>query len=834
VNGLARSLIGELWQDLRYAFRQWRLAPVFTLTALLVLAAGTGATLALFGLFDALVVRPLAVPHPGELVAFSAVDPKRPFYANMTPLDAFEPFRRGQAVFSHVAAYLDGSEVVETNGVLAEARLAFVDESYFDVLEVGPQIGRLITADDMKSGAHVVVMSDGEWRRHYAGNPGVVGQIIRLQAKPFTVVGVASPRFSGLEVDAAAAFALPISTARELFASEGLNADEPVPLGYGVGRLRPGLTLADARAQLQSLWPAIRQTVVPANFKGAERDEFLSLQLDVTSAARGFSMTRDWYAAPLSLLAAATAWLLIVVCANLAGLMLARAISRQGEMAIRAALGASRARLIRQWLTEGLLLSITGTALGLPIAWWGARVLAHLIYSIWAEDPSFRLDLAPDWRVTVAVIGSAIVTGLVIALGPAWRASRRPSPHGTRLTMSAGTSRWTDRLLTGQVALALVMLVGAALFARNLSSLRHINPGFRTVGTSIVEMSPQPGRNLKQDPVAYSHTLHDRLMALPGVQAVAFSDVAPVWGFAPGEDKTVVAPAEAPPEAGGVESTFVSISPGFFQALDIPFRAGRDIQWSDGPGRRRVGIVSTRLAEKLFGRDDPIGRRIRAGSSPEMREIEIVGVSSDARLADLHTTEPLFVFLPMLQAIHEEARAPQVIVVRWTGAFGPLQPMIAREVQSLGQSVAYEQVTVGQQIERSLLRERLLAIGGYGFGGVAIAVVAIGLFGLLASSVAARTREIGIRSALGASSTTIQLMIVKRSARIALAGIAIGLPLTWVATRPLGGVLTAIGARDVVSLAIAVAAIVCASLLAAWWPARRAAGVDPMTALRAE
>jgi predicted permease len=826
------SLVQDVAQDVRYGLRQWRLSPIFAATALVVLAAGSGANLALFGVLDALVLRPLPVHHPNELVAFSSFNPKDPVEANLAPLDAFEPFRRAQTVFSHVAVYYGGGVTVQHDSVFSDVGVAFVDESYFDVLQVGARLGRLLTSDDLKNAARVAVMSDNEWQRSYSRSPDVVGKVVQLHGRPFTIAGVAQPGFCGLRTDGEVAYALPITTMRSLFASEGLGTDYPVSFSYGVGRLRPGVTIEQARAELQSFWPAIRQSVVPPNLKGGERDDFLALELRVESAARGFSDTREWYATSLSVLAAATAWLLLVACANLAGLMLSRAILRQGEVAIRSALGASRGRLARQWLTEGLLLSATGTALGLPIAWWSARVLSRLLFMIWAPDPSFRLDLSPDWRVIAVVVTSVLVTGVVVGLGASWRASRRTTMSGMRLTTDASTSRWVDGLLIGQVAIALVLLMGAALFARSLSHLRGVSPGFRTSGTAVAEIAFQPGRNPKIDPVAYSLALRDRLMTIPGVQSVAFSDVAPAWGFAAGEEKVLVAPAGA--ASGEVEATFVSISPDFFRTLEIPLRAGRDFTWKDDADHPRGAIVSSRLAEKLFGGLDPIGRDIRFGSAPELQRIAIVGVSADARLADMHTREPLFVFLPMLQARTAIGRAPEAIEIRWTGAFGSLQPRIAREVQSLGQDFVYDQAMMSERIEKSFLRERLLVAGGYGFGVTAIAIVVIGLFGLLASSVAARTRELGIRAALGASSPSLQWLVVGRAVRIAAIGVAIGFPLMWITTRELSDLLTGVGAHDGPSVTLAIVLLVAASLASAWWPARRAARVDPIRALRAD
>jgi predicted permease len=828
-----RLLAAEVGQDVRYGFRQWRRSPIFTATMLIILAAGTGANLALFGLFDALLLRPLPVRAPDQLVAFSALDPKHPAWANLAPFETLQPFRDAQTVFSDVSASFFSGATAEQDGVFADVPIAFVDASYFRVLRVGARQGRLISVDDVNRSASVAVMSDAEWRQRYARSPDIVGKVIRLNGQPVTIVGIAEPGFCGLVNDVSEAFAMPITAARVLFAHEGLGTDQPIPLQYGVGRLRPEVTVEQARIQLQSLWPSIRQGVLPANLKGAERDEFLSLLLRVQSAAKGFSDTRNWYAGPLTLLASATAWLTLIVAANLAGLVLSRAMLRQGELTIRAALGASRGRLVRQWLTEGVLLAMAGSALGVPMAWKGANVLATMLFSIWASDPNLRLDLTPDWRMGAAVVTSILITGTIVGLVPIWSVTRRVPCSRSRSTMDIKTSRWVDGLLIGQIAVAFVLVVGAALFARSLSDLRRVEPGFRSEGTSFAALAFQPGHDPNVDVVAYSRALRERLGTVPGVRAVAFSDIPPAWGFAPGELREPVALPNAAADSE-VEATFVAISPGYFDTLGISLPAGRDFAWTDDSAHPRAAIVSARLAERLFGTRDPISQFIRIGHAPDMQRVPIIGVAADVRLADLHTADPLFIFLPMLQAHDAIGRLPAAIEIHWAGSLGALQPRIAHEVQALGQQFVYQQRTLREQIEHSLLRERLLAVGGYSFGGLANAIVVVGLFALLTSTVAARMRELAIRSALGATSGSLQLMVARRAGTIAATGIVSGLPLAWIVSKWVRGMLTDVPSHDAASVVAAIAVISVATVGAAWWPARRASRVDPIQVLKAD
>lgn len=599
-----------------------------------------------------------------------------------------------------------------------------------------------------------------------------------------------------MDVGLPADVTIPIGTIKQIY---GLPADYPLELAHGIGRLRDGVTLQRVHSQLQTLWPNMLRATVPSTLTAAERDAFFAQKLEVTSAATGFSYLRDWYATPLWLLVASTGWLLLMTCANLASLLLARGTARQQEMRVRSALGASRWQLVRQLLTESVLLSVTGTALGVPVAWWGAHGLVRMM---WNRPDVVPLDLAPDWRATFVIGASAVVTGVAFGIIPAWRTSRddQNSRFQTGGPTFHSTSRWSEPLLVAQAALAVMLLVGAGLLTRNLQQLRNSRPGFETDGVSLAPLVPQPGGYANLDVAVYCRALSDQLRVLPGVQAVALSIPEPLMGLEAGEEKRPVVASTAAPDNAGLDATVVAISPEYFRTMGVPLTGGRDFTWLDDGHRKPVAIVSAALAGKLFHAREAIGQPIRVGADQRHQQMEIVGVSADARLADLHTMQPLFVFVPLLQGSPESVRSP-TIVIRSRDRSAALRTRVRRLVESLGQDYVSRERTLAEQAETSLLRERLLALGATYFGGLAGALMAIGLGGVVSYAVTRRTREIGIRAALGASPSAVRTMILKQTFRVTTLGLGTGLPGTWIAMLIIRGTFPSIDAYDPVTFA---------------------------------
>lgn len=814
-----------LIRDVRYALRQWRSAPGFTAFSLGVLAVGIGGSLALFGLFDALALRTLPVDRPDRLVAITTFSPAPPRDLGSLPLPALRAIEQRQRVFSAMAGYASGGVSTLDGGRPVEHGVAFTTPGYFETLGVQPVLGRLLTADDADD--RVVVISDGHWQRSHNRDPNIIGQTIYLETIPFTIVGVAPKGFSGLQIASRIDFFAPIESIRAIFYRDLRAEDFVIPLTYAIGRLEHGVSIDQARSQLQAMWPAVLDDVMPPSAAGAERAELLSRRLDVVPASRGFSLMRDWYATPLQVLVVSTGLLLLILCVNLAGLVWARALSRQRDIDVRIAIGASPARIVRQLGVESLLLTTTGALLALPIAWVASQALVHMM---WNEPAVLPLDLTPGWRVYVVAITGVAITGLAITFLPAWKTYRRT--RAGRSSMLSGsirvTSRANDALIVAQVAIAAVLLVGAGLVTSSLLTLRD-RAGFPTESVQMSRLAPKIGAYAGQDLHGYMRDLVERAAAVPGVTSAALSVPEPLMGIEEGEERPPVTPADAP-DGARIHATLMSVSPDFFATMRMALVGGRDFSWSDNADTRAVAVLSSRSAARLFPDGDAIGRTVRVGSDPRRQRMEVLGIVADARLSDLHADDPLFVFVSLLQ----QPDISPTVVIRTERRQAAIEPAIRQAIESAGRDFVTAQRSLDAQINVSLLRERLMAVGARWFGGLAVVLVAAGMAGVLSQFVARRTKEIGIRVALGASPAAIRTMVLGRTLRLIGMGLLIGLPLAGGAAAILASQLTAVSAADAATFALAISTILVVSIAAAWAPARRALGIKPIDALKAE
>lgn len=826
--------LDDIGRDIRFAWRGLARSPGFTAFSTAVLAVGVGGGMALFGLLDALALRALPVERPDRLVSMTAVSPARSFDPGHLPLPALRALDRRQQVFASMSGYIANGVTTLDDGRPREHGAVFATDGYFETLGVRPVVGRLWNRDDVGGDARVVVISDGYWERCCNRDPHILGRTIRLMDVPFTIIGVTPARFSGVELVGANDFFLPIETVTVLFPlPEGFVP----PLSRAIGRLRDGVSLDAARSQLQALWPAALDEALPASATGIERDEFLGRRLQVLSAARGFSYVRDWYATPLYLLVSATGVLLLVICVNLAGLVWARTLTRQREIDTRLALGASTRRIARQMLAEHLLLTTAGTLLALPVAWAAGHALVRMM---WNEPAVAPLDLTPGWRVYVVAGAAAIITGAAMTLLPVRRTQRR-ARGGWSSMSSVGdrvTARANDVVIVAQIAAAVVLLVGAGLVTTSLGALRE-RPGFPTTDLHLTRLWPRPGAYAGLDRSRHIRDLAERVSALPGVASVALSVPEPLMGLDVGEERVPVSVDDAT-DGVRVQATIMLVSPRFFETMGVPLSAGRDFTWADDASSRPVAMLSSASARRLFadGRaerplGDPhaaIGRSVRIGFDPQLQRVEVVGIANDVRLADVHTDEPLFVFVHLLQ----QPSVSPTVIVRTIQSQSALEPMVRDAVESAGRDFAVHQQTLDAQIDVSLLRERLMALGGRWFGGLAMVLVVAGMAGVSSQLVARRRREIGVRMALGASAFTIASMVLGRMLALAALGLLIGLPLAAIAATLVVRQFTTLPARDITTFAAAAAMILAISLAAAWAPARRAVRIQPAEALRSE
>lgn len=822
-----RDALGTRWLhdavgDVAYALRQGPRAPGVAIFSLAVLAIGIGVSLALFGLFDALALRVLPLSEPDRLLSLQSVSPARPGDPGSVPTDALGEVRRRQGVFAAITGYAAGGLSMLDEGRPVQHGVVFAGSEYFETFGVQPSLGRLLGAGD--ASAQVVVLSDDFWRRRYNRDGTIVGQIIRLEDKPFTIIGVSAPGFVGLEPHSGVDFFLPIAAVGPLLS---LPPDFPVALTRAVGRLKPGVSVVEARRELAVLWPGVLAAIVPPDSSGVTRTEFLSRRLEVVPASRGFSDMRDWYASPLQMLAAATVILLLVMCANLAGLVWTRTLGRQRELNVRIALGASPGRITRQLLTETLTVTTAGTVIALPIAWMTSRALVAFM---WNDPVVPPFDITPGWRFYVAAALCALMTGIALGVLPAWRTFR--AAHGNaRLAASAPTqsTKFTGELLViAQIVIAVLLLIGQGLITRSLLTLRDHRAGFDTGGIQMASLLPRSGAT-PTDVGPYLHGLVDRVSTVPGVSAAALSIPEPLMGMEAGEERLPVSASDGP-DAIRIDATVVLVSPGFFDVMGVPLLRGRDLSWTDSAPSPVVALLSSTGAHRLFPDGDALGRAIRVGFAARHQRVEVVGIVADARLADLHTDEPLFVFF----ALSQHPNQSPSVVLRAHPPARTLGPSLRTAVESLGHDFVVAHRTLDDQVAISLLRERLMALGARWFGAMALVLVVAGVAGLLSQFVTQRTREVGIRVALGASPGSIRTMVVGRTLALTSIGLAIGLPVAVSAAPLLTHRLTAVSPTDATTLLLVPSLMLAMALAAAWAPVRRATRISPAEVLKSE
>lgn len=820
--------------DCRFALRQFNKSPAFATAAVLTLALSIGANTAIFSLLNGLALRPLPVPRAEQLVRYGAQSGDESYVALSLPL--FEQINAGQQVFSSTFAWSgDSLFTVEIGRALSRNDIWAVTGNFFSDLGATPELGRLIGGEDgdlrAASPTPVAVLAFNFWQRHYGGDRSVIGRMLKIEGAAFTIIGVTRPDFTGISADRLPEITIPLSALPLLSGdTDAQNYLQRADALFfeAAGRLKPNVRFQEARAQLDSIWPAIRDSLVPGNLPPAERSRFLGLHLKMEPGEKGSSILRKQFTEPLYVLLAISGLVLLLACVNLATLMLSRAAARSHEIAVRIALGASRARLVRQTLTESLLLSIAGTLAGFFLAYWWSHTLAGFILNQFFNAPA-RLNLAPDTRVLLSTAAVAISTGILFGLAPAWRATRE-DPNFALQSNSQKFSRSTGRLgktlIVSQVALSLVLLAAAGLFIRTLMKLRTIEPGYQAPGVLDASLYPKPGGYKNLDWVNYYRELTTRVSRLSGIESAGIAKMSLGWR-AWKEDVRVVNANEAVTK---VDFSFVM--PGFFQTVGIYPERGRIFTWRDDDKSARVAVVSQSLANKLFAAREAIGQRLEITTEPSWQKVEIVGIVSDASLYDIRQHAPPTLYLPTTQ--YGQYMGWSQLMLRTKAAPAAMANAVRQTVESLGREYVPKTHMIVETIDRSLLRERVFAILSAFFGGLALLLAAIGLYGLMAYNVARRTQEIGVRIALGAGRHSVFSMILRETLSLTSIGLVLGLACTLSASRFLANMLYGISAQDPVTLAAVSGVLTAVAAVAGWIPARRATRVDPMVALRYE
>ena len=824
--------MGTFWQSLRYTLRVLAKNPGFTTVAILSLALGIGANTAIFTLINVLILRDLPVRQPERLVYLSAV---RQGSKITLSYPIFREIERGQRVFSGLIGW-GGNWMpnVEVNGVLSRDRVLSVTGNCYSELGAAPFLGRLLTPEDesLSGGANsqVAVIGYEFWQRRFGGALDVVGKQIRIEGHPFTIIGLTRKWFTGLTTGEPPEITVPL-TAMPLIQSGEFELESRSLLWlHPIGRLKDGVTLEQARAQLQSFWPDVLLATASTQTPGLRRQTFLSMGLDVSSAEKGFAGgLRTQFARPLYVLAGIVGLILLVACVNLANLMLARAAARRHEMSVRVAIGASRWSLAQQVLTESLSLSLAGALLGLAFAYWGSRLLVLLMTQ--GNQVPVSLDLSPDLRILSLTISVAILTGVLFGLVPAWRSSREDPASVLQQnvrSLSGGANKLSKALIITQVALSLVLLLGAGLFVRSFQRLRAVDLGFKQSSLLQIRLNPKPGGYDKLDMGSYHKQLVQRIASIPGVSSVGFADFSIPSSQAWHE---TVSSSPADPNTGiHFIADGATVSPGFFHMLGIPLLRGRDFDETEDQRHPHVAIVSSSLAERLFPNGDAIGKTIRFGFMPEYQNMEIIGIAGNARIFELRNAAGPVVYFSDLQTPSQWGN----LIVRTNESPEALKKTVGHEIESLGHEYALSTKTIPQVISQELVEEHVTAMLSGFFAALALLLASIGLYGLMSYTVTRRTREIGIRVAVGAQRENVLWLVLRETLTLALLGIAIGIPSALVATRLIATMLFGVSPTDVPTITAVSLLLLLVALFAGYLPARRASAIDPIVALRAE
>jgi predicted permease len=818
--------MGSFIQDLRFGVRMLLKNPVFTLIAVLTLALGIGANTAIFSLIDAVLLKLLPVKDPTQLVVLAKTTGEGPNGPTFS-YPMYQDLRARNHVFADILAYdgvaLNLSSDDQTERVAGQ----LVSGNFFTVLGVQPLLGRVFSdADDQSPGAHpVAILSHSFWRRRFAGNPGVVGETVRLNGYPFTIIGIAPPGFFGVEVGTAPEIWAPMMMQPQVSELKGrlqMRNNFWVKL---MARLKPGVSEQQAQVATDTLCQQINAEA-PGQSPGL-RSFLLRQRIQLRPASQGLSSLRTQFKQPLLILMGAVGLVLLIACANIANLLLARATARQKEIAVRLALGASRARLVSQLLTESLLLSLLGGLFGLLFAFWSADFLLSFL-----SQARFTLELQPDLRVLGFNLGVAVLTGILFGLAPALQAARPNLIEALKNeipTLTGAGSRFELRklLVVSQVALSLLLLIGAGLFVRTLQNLKGIDLGFRADKVLLLSMNPGLNGYSAEQVKSFYAQLLERVNTLPGVQSASFADM-PLMGGSWIDGVAV----EGYKAAAGQDMSVAAknVEPRFFETMGIPLRLGRDFSAQDGAGAPKVAIINETLARDFFGNGNPLGRRIGVGEKPER---EIIGVIKDTKYRDLKKEAPRTVYVPVAQST--TVGAELTLHVRTAGEPKNLIAAIRREVGTLDKNLpVYNVRTFTELVAQSIYRERLIATLSGFFGLLALLLASLGLYGVMSYSVARRTREIGIRLALGAQKSDVLKLVVRQGMALVLIGAGLGMVAARALTRVLAKLLYGISATDPLTFVIISLALVGVALLACYLPARRATKVDPLTSLRYE
>jgi putative ABC transport system permease protein len=833
--------LGDFFQDLRYGLRLLGKNPGFTAVAILTLALGIGANTAIFSLIDAVMLKMLPVQNPQELRLIGRLLPGsngKPSTTLTNPI--WEAVREHADGFTGIFAWSTTTFNLASGGKTRLVPALYVSGDYFDTLGVRPVVGRLINvSDDRRDCLGAAVLSYGFWQARYGGSPGAIGSMISLESHPFQIIGVASAGFSGLDVGSNFDVAVPVCAERIVDGKQNAIDDRRWWWLTAMGRAKSGVSPEQLNARLQVISPQVFAMTVPRDWKPDLQANFLKRVLVGMPAGSGVSEVRRAYDQPLRMLMAIVGLILLIACANIASLMLSRAAARRKEISLRLALGASRSRLIRQLLTECVLLSSAGAILGVLFARWSSALLPRFIST--SGNPVF-LDLSLSRPVLGFTAAVAVLTGLIFGIFPALRSTKVSLGSAmkgcqTNENQSGAHFRPGRWIAAVQVALSLILVIVAGLFVRSFMNLLTLDPGFDRTNVLIVsanfhnaEVTPGARAQLYQQ-------ILEHLTALPGVTSASESVMTPigrrVW------DSVFYREDGSGPHGDSALATINAVSPGYFATLRSDILSGRNFEESDTVNSPLVAIVNETMAHKFFPHTIPIGQSVREDVDPGQISplFQIVGVLKDAKYSSLRETTPPTIYFPFLQLSRQPHRtmteSPQ-FMLRTTSPPPAITQAATTVITGINHSISLDFHTLEERVDDSLRQEKLLATLSGFFGGLALLLAMIGLYGVLAYMVTQRRKEIGIRMALGASGNSILSLIMRDVSILLAVGVAVGVGISLWATHFMQKMLFNLNPRDAKTIIFSVAVLSAVALLAGYLPARRAARLNPNVILRDE
>lgn len=848
-----------MFADFRYALRQFAKSPGFAVVAILSLALGIGANTAVFSVMNTVLLEELPVKNPQELVIFNWLaeenvgPPSSSGWRQQEPgskkststsfaYPAFDAMRTNPGALSEVFAFapqgglnviVDGAAEIVQGGQV-------VSGTYHRGLGVPAAAGRLMTPeDDQPSAPPVVVISYRYWQRRFGGDSAAIGKAITVNGVPVTIIGVTAPAFNGTQqVGEVTDITLPLAHDKAITRAPWDTRAAGNWWLRIMGRMKPGATLEQTRVSLEDVYQGTaRGHMRLSTLPGAPAVDPANVpvpQLRAVPGGQGLYEARRGYEKSLRLLMGVVGLVLLVACANVANLLLARGAARRREIAVRLALGASRARLVRQLLAESVLLAGLGAAAGLAFAWWGAQALIAM--QPFGSTP-LQFDTSLDWRVLGFASAAALLTGIVFGLAPALRATKLSLTSefqgGVRSLGAGSRSALAKSLMVSQVALSLVLLVGAGLFIRTLRNLQNVDVGFNREQLLLFNLNAAANGATAPQALALYERIRERVAALPGVRSASFSRITPLAQSNWTNSVNVPGYVQTSLRESGVQMN--GLGRDYLATLELPVLRGRDFEPRDNSAAApKVAVVNQAFAKKYFGQEDIIGRRIGTGRENTTPDIEIVGLIRDAQYSDVRTAVRPQMFIPYAQLDGNNA-GNAAYVVRFTGGEVAITNAIRAAVRDIDANLPLIRVsTLVAQIDRLFTQERLFAKLCSMFGALALLLAAVGLYGLMSYAVLRRTGEIGLRMALGALPGHVLLMILRESLALVGAGVALGLLGAWAASRLVATMLFGLSAADPLTYALVALMLIVVASLAALLPARRASRTDPMIALRAE